>query len=174
MAITADIRKAFTDSTPLYAVAGAGDLAVEKLREVPAKLATVRAEPKVVQQRVTDAQAKVQERVNSSLNTVAGDLRTLPEKAQSFALSQVGKANEAYEDLAARGKNVVGRIRRQKASQDLKAEAHTTASKAKATEQSARRAVSSTQRSAKATATSASKTAKAAERATRDAADKIG
>jgi heparin binding hemagglutinin HbhA len=170
MAITADIKKALTDSTPLYAVAGAGDLAVEKLREVPAKLATLKVEPKAVQDRVT-----------GSLNTVAGDVRSLPEKArtfpekaQSFALAQVGKANEAYEDLAERGKVIVGRIRRQQATQDLKAQAASTEAKAKATVTTAKRAVTSTERAAKGAVTSAGKTVKAAEKATKDAADKIG
>jgi heparin binding hemagglutinin HbhA len=164
MAINADdIKKALTDSTPLYAVAGAGDLAVEKLREVPGRLSTIKVEPKVVQDRVT-----------GSLNSFQDDVKTLPEKAQSFALIQVGKANEAYEELAKRGKVIVGRIRRQKATQDLKAQAQVTAESAKATETTARKAVGSTQRAAKGTATSATKTAKAAEKATKDAAGKVG
>ncbi len=44
MATTADIRKTLTDPKPLYAVAGAGDLAVEKLREVPGRVAKLRGE----------------------------------------------------------------------------------------------------------------------------------
>jgi heparin binding hemagglutinin HbhA len=178
---TADIKKALTDSTPLYAVAGAGDLAVAKLREVPSRFSTLKVEPKLVQDRVT-----------GSLNSIQGDVRafperarTLPEKAQAFAQVQLGKATEAYEDitgkatetygdLAKRGKNVVGRIRRQKASQDLKADIETTTAKAKATETTARKAVTSTQRAAKGTATSAAKTAKTAEKATKDAAGKVG
>jgi heparin binding hemagglutinin HbhA len=170
MAITAEIRKALTDSTPLYAVAGAGDLAVEKLREVPAKLAALKVEPKAVQDRVT-----------GSLTTVADDVRTLPdmartlpEKAQSFALAQVGKANDAYEDLAERGKGVVGRIRRQQATQDLKAQADSTEAKVKATVTTAKRAAASTERAAKGAVTSAGKTVKAAEKAAKDAADTIG
>ncbi|MDI2131768.1 hypothetical protein [Yinghuangia seranimata] len=41
MAIATDIRKTLTDATPLYAVVGAGDLAVEKIREVPDRLSGV-------------------------------------------------------------------------------------------------------------------------------------
>jgi heparin binding hemagglutinin HbhA len=42
MASTADIKKTLTDPKPLYAVAGVGDLAVEKLREVPGRVARLR------------------------------------------------------------------------------------------------------------------------------------
>jgi hypothetical protein len=163
MATTTDIKKALTDSTPFYAVAGAGDLAVEKLREVQARLSTIKVEPKVVQDRVT-----------GSLTTIQDDVRTLPEKAQSFALTQVGKASEAYEDLAQRGKTVVRRIRGQQATKDLKAQARSTTTRAKATQTTARKAVTSTSQATKGTATSAGRTAKAAEKATRAGAGKVG
>jgi heparin binding hemagglutinin HbhA len=84
-----------SDTKALYAVAGAGDLAVEKLRTVPAKLAEMRA--------------------NNVYSSV------------------VSKATEVYGDLAARGENVVGRIRQQQASRDLAEQAQLTVRRAKAT-----------------------------------------
>jgi hypothetical protein len=123
MAIAEDLRKTLSDPTPLYALAGAGDLAVEKLKTVPERAAALAGDRKAAQEkatarlgeaqtRLTEAQAKVAEAVQ----TLPTDLKTLQEKAQSLALQSVGraaelavKAREAYDELAARGKAVVDR-----------------------------------------------------------------
>jgi len=160
---TADIRKTLSDTSPLYAVAGAGDLAVEKLRELPSILASLRPEPKTVQDRVT-----------GTVNTIQDEARALPERAQSIALTSIGKATEAYEDLTERGKNVVGRIRRQKSTREARSQAQTAVEKIKATQTSAKRSAANTQRQAKGAATSTVKAAKAAEKAAEDAAGKVG
>ncbi|WP_246485955.1 hypothetical protein [Kribbella qitaiheensis] len=86
----------------------------------------------------------------------------------------LGQAEEAYDDLAARGQEIVGRIRNQKASEDLVAQAKTTVSKAKATRTTARKTAESAERNVKATATSARKTAKTATKAASAAASKVG
>ena len=111
----------------------------------------------------------------------------------------VDEWNQQYVDLAARGRTLVGRIRRQQATQDLKAETKKTTSRAKTTRtraaktadqatDSAKKATDSakksaratgaqaksTRSSAKATGTSAKKTASAAKKATQDAAAKTG
>ncbi|MEZ0094609.1 hypothetical protein [Streptacidiphilus sp. EB129] len=128
MPITDDLRKTLSDPTPLYALAGAGDLAVEKLREVPEKAATLAGtDRKVVQERaaarlqeaqarLTEAQAKVTETVNA----LPSDFKSLQEKAQDLALQSVGraaelavKAREVYDELAERGKVVVDRQRKE-------------------------------------------------------------
>jgi hypothetical protein len=123
MAIAEDLRKTLSDPTPLYALAGAGDLAVEKLKTVPERAAALAGERKAAQDmatarlgeaqtRLTEAQAKV----NEAVQTLPADLKALQEKAQGLALQSVGraaefavKAREAYDGLAARGKAVVGR-----------------------------------------------------------------
>ncbi|MEU8570197.1 hypothetical protein AB0C51_17920 [Streptomyces pathocidini] len=130
MAITDDLRKTLTDPTPLYAAAGAGDLAAEKLKEVPALLEKFRAEaperiaavrsadPKAVQERVAkqakDAQSAVQTKVNEVLGSLDTDIKKLREQAQDYALQGVGKAaeyavkaRETYDELAERGQRAV-------------------------------------------------------------------
>ncbi|MER5639975.1 hypothetical protein ABT095_23880 [Kitasatospora sp. NPDC002227] len=121
MAITDEIKKTLSDPTPLYALAGAGDLAYEKLREVPGKVEALAADRKGAQEmataRLQEAQAKLvgaQAKVTETVTTLPTDLKELQEKAQTFALQQVGraaelavKAMEVYEELAVRGKAVV-------------------------------------------------------------------
>ncbi|MFD9129022.1 hypothetical protein [Kitasatospora sp. NPDC059571] len=121
MPITDDIKKSLSDPTPLYALAGAGDLAYEKLREVPGKVEALAADRKGTQEKATarlqEAQAKLVEaqgRVAETVSTLPTDLKVLQEKAQTFALQQVGraaefavKAKEVYDELAVRGKSVV-------------------------------------------------------------------
>ncbi|MER8185685.1 hypothetical protein [Kitasatospora sp. NPDC094015] len=121
MPITDDIKKTLSDPTPLYALAGAGDLAYEKLREVPGKVEELTADRKAAQEkaaaRFQEAQAALagaQAKVTETVSTLPTDLKGLQEKAQTFALQQVGraaelavKAMEAYEELAVRGKAVV-------------------------------------------------------------------
>ena len=131
MPITDDLRKTLSDPTPFYALAGAGDLAVEKLREVPERAAAIAADRKGAQEkatarlheagaRLTEAQAKVAE----SVSTLPTDLKSLQEKAQGLALQSVGraaelavKAREVYDELAERGKVVVDRQRKEGAEQ---------------------------------------------------------
>jgi hypothetical protein len=121
-----DIRKTLGDPKPFYFVAGAGEVAVEKLRDAPAKLAEAQERlatdaPSWIseaQQRLVDAQSKVRLDLTSLRGSISGtDLRGLRERAQVIALSQVGraleaagKAVEAYDELAERGKTVVGRL----------------------------------------------------------------
>ncbi|MFE2721291.1 hypothetical protein [Kitasatospora sp. NPDC059327] len=123
MPITDEIKKTLSDPTPLYALAGAGDLAYEKLREVPGKVEALAADRKGAQDKATakfqDAQARLveaQAKVAGTVTTLPTDLKVLQERAQSFALQQVGravelavKAKEAYDELAERGKGVVER-----------------------------------------------------------------
>ncbi|MCX5212137.1 hypothetical protein OG689_23120 [Kitasatospora sp. NBC_00240] len=129
MPITDEIKKTLNDPTPLYALAGAGDLAYEKLREVPGKVEALAADRKATQERATarlqEAQARLveaQAKVTESVNTLPTDLKVLQEKAQTFALQQVGravelavKAKETYDELAVRGKGVVDKGRGEEA-----------------------------------------------------------
>ncbi len=118
---TEELRKTLSDPTPLFALAGAGDLAYEKLREVPGRVEAMTADRKGTQEkaaaRLQEAQAKLveaQAKVTGSVTALPTDLKSLQEKAQSFALQQVGravelavKAKEVYDELAERGKVVV-------------------------------------------------------------------
>ncbi|MEU9042401.1 MULTISPECIES: hypothetical protein [unclassified Kitasatospora] len=125
MPITDEIKKTLSDPTPLYALAGAGDLAYEKLREVPGKVEALAADRKGTQEKAT---ARLQEaqsllvgapaKVGEAVTALPTDLKVLQERAQGFALQQVGravelavKAKEAYDELAERGKVVVEKAR---------------------------------------------------------------
>jgi heparin binding hemagglutinin HbhA len=165
-----------TPVTPFYAIAGAGDLAVEKFRavgeDVTARFAKL--DQKALQTELTKAQtefAKRFETLVADARTAPAKLRELPKTAQAGFTTVLGQAEETYEDLAGRGKDLVERIRSQKATEDLVAQAKTTESKAKATRTTVKKTAT---RNVKATTTSARKTAKSAAKAAEDAADKIG
>jgi hypothetical protein len=118
-----EIRKTLSDPTPLYALAGAGELAYQKLREVPGRVEALAADRKAAQDaavaRLHEAQGKLadaQAKVVGTVTALPTDLKSLQEKAQEFALQQAGlaaglavKAKEVYDELAERGKGVVAR-----------------------------------------------------------------
>ena len=120
--VTDEIRKTLTDPKPLYALAGAGDLAAEKLRDAPTLLAEAAGTVTTLATRfATEAPerlAKVQTRLaevpgaldprsvvatldpraaRESLRDAVGkaDPQVLRERAQSIALVQVGRVLEA-------------------------------------------------------------------------------
>jgi len=170
-----------TRSKPFYVVAGAGDLAVKTVRQVPAKLSTVRIERKDVEKAVSTLQAET---------------AALPAKAQTAAVEAAvevaDRADAVYTELLTRGRKVVGRIRRQQATKDLKKDAATTVrrtkaatttakkgaattrSAAKGTTTTARKQAAGTRKATKSATTSARKTAASARKATTDAAAKTG
>ena len=84
MTLATEVKK-LTDSKPFYAVAGVGDFAVEKLRELPDQL------------------QKLQSR------RAEGIAKELPEKAREYADVLGNRAVEAYEDFASRGRKVVSK-----------------------------------------------------------------
>lgn len=130
MAITDDIRKAATDPTPLYFLAGTADLAVQQAKKVPgiveqirteapARIETVRSfDPNVAQEkaatRAKEAQETIQSKVTEFISTLDTDLKKIGESAQDLALRSVGvaaeyavKARETYEKVAEQGEQVV-------------------------------------------------------------------
>jgi heparin binding hemagglutinin HbhA len=168
-----------TPVTPLYVLAGAGDLAVEKFRavsdDVTARFAKL--DQKSLQTELTKAQSELSKRfeaIVADAKTAPAKLRELPATAQAGFTTVLGQAEETYEDLAGRGKDLVERIRSQKATEDLVTQAKTTVSKAKATRTTAKKTADTATRNVKATATSARKTAKTASKAAASAADKVG
>jgi hypothetical protein len=141
--VTDEIRKTLTDPKPLYALAGAGDLAAEKLRDAPTLLAEAAGAVTTLATRLAaeapERLANVQTRLaevpgaldprsvastldprtaRDSIRDAVGkaDAQALRDRAQSIALVQVGrmleaagKAVETYDELAERGKTVLGR-----------------------------------------------------------------
>ncbi|MEU8981850.1 hypothetical protein [Streptomyces sp. NPDC048309] len=130
MAITDDIRKAATDPTPLYFLAGTADLAVQQAKKVPGIVEQIRTEaparietvknidPNAVQEKATarakEAQETLQTKVTEFISTLDTDLKKIGESAQDFALRGVGvaaeyavKARETYEKVAEHGEQAV-------------------------------------------------------------------
>ena len=66
--------------------------------------------------------AKRFEAIVADAKTAPAKLRELPADAQAGFTTVLGQAEETYEDLAGRGKDLVERIRSQKATEDLVAQ----------------------------------------------------
>ena len=95
MTLATEVQK-IKDSKAFYAVAGAGDLAREKLREVPGRL--------------RDLQVKA-------------DPKDFPGVALSYASQAGAKATELIDELAERGRGVVGEPEEAEAAPEIEATA---------------------------------------------------
>ncbi len=163
---------------PFYAAVGGVDAAVARARtglsDVQTRLAQVDLEPKAL---ADQGRTIVITRVDA-LQQVATAVPARVEATINELVAELGETvedlNKSYVDLAVRGRDLVNKIRRQQATQDLKAETTKTTTKAKTTRTQAKKAAGTARSSAKATGTSAAKTAAAAVKATQDAADKTG
>ncbi|MEV7284593.1 hypothetical protein AB0O01_08550 [Streptomyces sp. NPDC093252] len=125
MAISDDLRKTFSDPTPLYFAAGTADLAYQQAKKVPALVEQLRSEAparfeavrntdtKAVQERagarakeagarVKETQENVQTKVNEFINSLDGDLK----KLGSTFDADLKKLGESAQDLALRGVGV--------------------------------------------------------------------
>ncbi|MER5293683.1 hypothetical protein ABT382_16620 [Streptomyces pharetrae] len=135
MAITDDLRKTFSDPTPLYFAAGTADLALQQARKVPGLVEQLRAEaparieavrntdPKAVQEKAAARVKETQETLQTKVTELFGaldadlkkvDLKKIGETAQDFALRGVGvaaeyavRARETYEKVAEHGEQAV-------------------------------------------------------------------
>ncbi|WP_327316077.1 hypothetical protein [Streptomyces sp. NBC_01235] len=125
MAITDDLRKTFSDPTPLYFAAGTADLALQQAKKVPGLVEQLRTEaparfeavrntdPKVVQEkagarakeattRAKEAQEALQAKVTDFIGTLDGDIK----KLGSTLDADLKKLGESAQDLALRGVGV--------------------------------------------------------------------
>jgi heparin binding hemagglutinin HbhA len=142
MTLVKDIRKSITDTTPVYAAVGATDLAVERLREARTRAAAVRLDldVRVIQDRAVKRFEKASEQVQQ-----------IPEQVRNQTAEAAGKARETYSSLAVRGEKLVKRIRNQKSTKDLFAQAGNTVSLGKGAVTTVRNAALDTQRAARVT-----------------------
>ncbi|MEP7036309.1 MAG: hypothetical protein ABI662_00915 [Dermatophilaceae bacterium] len=146
MTIVSDIRKTVTDTTPVYAAVGVTDLAVEKVRQ--AQASALAARPNFHVSALRDRATKRAEKVAAQAQLVAERAEKVAEQAQQIpaqALNQTleaaGKAHTTYTELAVRGEKLVKRLRNQKATKDLLAQAGTTVSFGKGAVTTVRKAV---------------------------------
>lgn len=112
------LPKSVTESKPVQAVAGAGDLAVEKLRELSKaasdKFAAMEADPTAVSNRVQlnleEGAGKLGEALRGTSETVKLQWSELSAKAQKALHEALEQAGHTYDALADRGKDVVIRL----------------------------------------------------------------
>ncbi|MFG1709096.1 hypothetical protein ACFLIM_38490 [Nonomuraea sp. M3C6] len=101
MTLATEVKK-LTESKPFYAVAGAGDYAVEKLRELPEQL-------QKLQSRRSELSQDLPGKARAYADRAEGFAREFPEKAREYAGQLTHKATEVYEDFASRGRKVVSK-----------------------------------------------------------------
>jgi len=131
-----------TTSTPLFAVVGVTDLAVERVRAAAANASAVQAQ---FEARVSGVQADVAKRVTAfDPKALRSQAQEAPTKAAARALEVAGRAEAAYEELAERGKLLVDRVRSQASTQDLVHQAGNTLSRGRAAVTVARKAADET------------------------------
>ena len=140
MTLVTDIRRTVTDNSAVYVAVGVTDLAVEKVRDARDRAAAARVHFSVAD--LTELPGRV-----------AGQAQQVPTLAFNRTLEIAGKAQESYDDLAERGQKLVKRLRSQKSTQDLLAQAGTTVRLGKGAVTTARKAAAETQRAARATVT---------------------
>jgi heparin binding hemagglutinin HbhA len=166
MTLVKDIRKTVTDTTPVFAAVGATDLAVEKVRDARARAVAARADLDVsaLQDKAMDKAAKLQgkamdkatmlqDKAIKRAEKLAEQAQHIPALALNQTLEAAGKAQETYAELAVRGHKLVKRIRTQKSTQDLLAQADSTVSLGKGAVTTVRKAAVDAERVAKATLT---------------------
>lgn len=104
MTLSTEVKK-LTESKPFYAVAGAGDFAVEKLRELPEQIHRLQSRRGEIREAAKDLPEKARELAGRA----EGYARTFPVKARGYADHFTIRASELYEQFATRGRKVVSR-----------------------------------------------------------------
>ena len=143
MPITTELRKNIAEARPFYAIAGALDLGVEKLRTTSTLVAKA-TDRREIEDRATRVQA---------------DLVALPQRLETAVTVAAEGVDEAYDDLVRRGRRLVQRIRRQQSTQVLEERTKTAVSRTKAARTTARKSAASTAGSARQTARRTARTA---------------
>lgn len=163
--LTEDLRKTAVDAG--YVVVGITDLAVERARGAQAQLVQVGDDV-----RTELAPERLQAKLSGAVRTLPRQARALPTSAVSRGLEAAGKVEDGFDGLAGRGKTLVERIRRQRATQDLVQQGRTTLSRTKAAVTTVRRGAKDTEVAAKGAVTSARKDAATTAQAARTTAKK--
>lgn len=139
-----------TTTTPLFAVVGATDLAVERVRAAAANASAVQAQ---FEAKVSAVQADVEKRVTAfdpkafgtqAQKALLNQAQEAPTKAAARALEVASRAEATYEELAKRGKLLVDRVRSQASTQEFVNQAGNTLSRGRAAVTVARKAADDT------------------------------
>ncbi|MCC5579663.1 hypothetical protein IMZ11_28945 [Microtetraspora sp. AC03309] len=109
MTLTAEVKK-ITESKPFYAVAGAGDYAVEKLRELPEQFQKLQARRGELRETAKDIPGKAREYAETVQGKAEAVAKDFPGKAREYADTAATRFNELYEELAVRGRKIVSKV----------------------------------------------------------------
>ncbi len=168
MSVVTDIRKSVTEATPVMAVVGATDLAVERVRKAAAEAGARSTELTTeFETRVTKVQIEVEKAVSAldpdylqkffaktfDAKAIQAGAQHVPALAVSRALEVAGRVETGYESLAERGKNLIVRVENQSATQDLLRQGKATVSRGKAAVTTAQKGMDAAVADAKATLT---------------------
>ena len=156
------LTEGLTDSTPVYALVGATDLAVGIVRDARERAVAARSQIDV---------SHLPERAVAGAGRIAGAAQHVPASALEGTRALTERVQDSYEQLADRGHRLVSRVRGQQATQDLLTQASSTVSRGKGAVTSVRKAAVDTRRSAKATVTTARRDATAVKD---EVADEVG
>jgi heparin binding hemagglutinin HbhA len=122
---------------PLYAAAGAGDIAYERLRKLPEQVAQLRARVEEIRPAVSDAVSE--NNLRDDLNRLRGVARrnaaSILASAQAGAQVAQDRAFAVYTDLVARGEKVVSTARGAEARIEIEPAAKTVTAEVAATEE---------------------------------------
>ncbi|WP_432834496.1 hypothetical protein [Dactylosporangium sp. CA-092794] len=117
--------------TPIYAAAGAGDLAYEQLRKLPAQVAQLRARVEELRPAVSEATLR------TDINRLRGVARRNAANFLASAQFAQDRAMAVYTGLVARGEKVVSTARTAEAKVELEPAGKTVTAEVTATEASA-------------------------------------
>jgi heparin binding hemagglutinin HbhA len=172
MTLVSDIRKTVIDTTPVYAAVGVTDLAVEKVRDARDRAVAVRAEFHVsaLQGRAAKRAEQVAEQAQHIPAIALSQTLEAAGKAHTSYTEAAGRAQATYTELAVRGEKLVKRIRADKATNDLLAQAGSTVALGKSAVTTIRKSGAAVRLAPKRTAPVAKKRTTAAKRATKAAA----
>ncbi len=104
MTLATEVKK-LAESKPFYAVAGAGDFAVEKLRELPEQIQRLQGR----REEIREAAKDLPERAREFAGKAEVYAKDFPGKARVYADQFSVKAAELYEEFASRGRKVVSK-----------------------------------------------------------------
>ncbi|GII79704.1 hypothetical protein Sru01_46860 [Sphaerisporangium rufum] len=109
MPINDEVKK-LAESKPFYAVAGAGDFAVEKLRELPEQLQRLQARRPEVRTAARDLPSVARKYAGTLQVRAEAVAKELPERAKEYADTIGSRAAGLYDEFANRGRKVVSRV----------------------------------------------------------------
>jgi tartrate dehydratase beta subunit/fumarate hydratase class I family protein len=142
MTLVKDIRKTVTDTTPVYVALGVTDLAVERLRDARARASAVRLDLDI---------SAMQDKAAKRFEKVTQHVQHIPTQVRNQGVGVAGQARQTYAELAVRGEKMIKRVRNQKSTKDLFAQAGSTVSLGKGAVTTVRNAAHDTQRAARVT-----------------------